>query len=263
MGASMSNLAVNTVPFDDGCMPPRAKPPYVPPEHTGVANVAEVLAGTARLPDARQLNFLGDAKTTGTARFYFAGDLALLKQPCVSIVGTRDVSDAGAKATEHLARKLVDAGIVVVSGLAYGVDAVAHTATLAQGGRTIAVIGTPLDRATPSENAPVQEIIYRDHLLISPFRRGEKTHRSHFPVRNRLMAILSDATVVMEASDTSGTLHQAAECTRLGRWLFIAKSVVDDSRLTWPQKFLRYDTCVVLEKVSQITDRVLKASSSR
>ena len=74
------------------------------------------------------------------------------------------------------------------------------------------------------------------------------------------MAMLSDATVVMEASDTSGTLHQAAECTRLGRWLFIAKSVVDNPKLTWPEKFLKYDTCVVLEKVSQITDRLIKSS---
>ena len=70
------------------------------------------------------------------------------------------------------------------------------------------------------------------------------------------MGPLTDATVVMEASDTSGTLHQAAECTRLGRWLFIAKSVVDDPSLTWPKKFLKYDTCLPLERVSDITDRI-------
>jgi DNA processing protein len=71
------------------------------------------------------------------------------------------------------------------------------------------------------------------------------------------MATLSDATVVIEASDTSGTLHQAAECTRLGRWLFIAKSVVDDRTLTWPRKFLKYETCIPLETVEDITSRVL------
>jgi DNA processing protein len=109
----------------------------------------------------------------------------------------------GAAATEWLARKLSDAGIVVVSGLAYGVDTVAHTAALAQGGKTIAVLGTPLDKASPSENSDLQESIYREHLLISQFSSGEKTHRSNFPLRNRLMATISDATVVMEASDAS------------------------------------------------------------
>jgi DNA processing protein len=163
-------------------------------------------------------------------------------------------------ATDWLTRKLVGGGIVIVSGLAYGVDTVAHTATLNAGGKTIAVLGTPLDKSSPSENAPLQERIYREHLLISQFSSDQRIHRSNFPLRNKLMALLSDATVVMEASDTSGTLHQAAECTRLGRWLFIAKSVVDNPALTWPNKFRKYDNCIVLERVSQITDRVLKFS---
>jgi DNA processing protein len=222
--------------------------------------LSEALRGTDRLPDNKQLKLIGDPKDPGDQRLYFAGDLTLLKRPCVSIVGTRQVSDAGVVATEWLTRKLVDAGIVIVSGLAYGVDTVAHTTALESNGKTIAVIGTPLDKASPSENARLQERIYREHLLISPFRQGEKTHRSHFPVRNRLMATLSDATVVMEASDTSGTLHQAAECTKRGRLLFIAKSVVDDPKVSWPKKFLKYDTCVVLEKASQIMERVLKFS---
>ncbi len=232
---------------------------YVAPKNAGAILLSEALRGTPRFPDAKQLNFLGDAKNRGL-RIFYAGDLSLLQRPCVSIVGTRQVSDAGRIATDWLARKLVDAGIVIVSGLAYGVDTVAHTAAIAQGGKTIAVIGTPLDKASPAENTPLQECIYRQHLLISQFRAGERTYRTNFPLRNRLMAVLSDATVVVEASDTSGTLHQAAECTKLGRWLFIAKSVVDDPTLSWPRKFMKYDTCVALEKVSQITDRLLKSS---
>ena len=120
------------------------------------------------------------------------------------------------------------------------------------------MIGTPLDRAYPPENARLQETIYRDHLLISQFSPGTRTFRASFPQRNKLMATLTDATVVMEASDTSGTLHQAAECTRLGRWLFIAKSVVDDESLEWPRKFLKYETCVPLTDISDITSRILK-----
>jgi DNA processing protein len=253
----MSDVAGWKVPADDYPMPRRAKFTYVPPTNPGITTLASALRGTGRLPENKQLGFLDGAKGNTETPIYYAGDLSLLARSCVSIVGTRDVSDPGATATDWLARKLVNAGIVIVSGLAYGVDAVAHKASIAAGGKTIAVIGTPLDKASPAENAPLQEEIYRNHLLISQFRRGEKTHRSSFPLRNKLMAVISDATVVMEASDTSGTLHQAAECTKLGRWLFIAKSVVDDRRVSWPAKFLKYDTCVVLDKVSQITDRVL------
>jgi DNA processing protein len=256
----MSDLAGWEVPADDYPMPRRANPTYAPPKNPGVTTLAEALRGTGRLPENKQLGFVEGAKGNGQTPIYYAGDLSLLTRPCVSIVGTRDVSDAGATATDWLVRKLADAGIVIVSGLAYGVDAVAHKAAIAGEGKTIAVIGTPLDKASPSANAPLQQEIYRNHLLISQFRKGEKTHRSSFPLRNRLMALLSDATVVMEASDTSGTLHQAAECTKLRRWLFIAKSVVDDRQLTWPQKFLKYDTCIVLDKVSQITDRILRSS---
>ena len=149
----------------------------------------------------------------------------------------------------------------MVSGLAYGVDTVAHTTAIETGGRTIAVIGTPLDKASPAENKRLQEEIYREHLLISQFAEGSRIFPSSFPQRNKLMATLTDATVVMEASDTSGTLHQAAECTRLKRWLFIAKSVVDDPALSWPKDFLRYETCVPLRNVSDITSRILKLDS--
>jgi len=221
--------------------------------------LSEALRDTGRMPSSKQLHFLGHGeKGRGDIPLFFPGDLSLLKQPCVAIVGTRQVSDAGRLRTTRLARELVDAGVVIVSGLAYGVDTAAHQTAIEHGGRTIAVIGTPLDKASPSENAPLQEHIHREHLLISRFAVGERTFRTNFPLRNRLMAIISDATVVVEASDTSGTLHQAAECTRLGRWLFIAKSVVDDRSLSWPSKFLKYETCLPLEHVSQITSRILE-----
>jgi DNA processing protein len=143
-----------------------------------------------------------------------------------------------------------------VSGLAKGVDRAAHEGALAAGGKTVAVIGTPLSKAYPIENAHLQEQIYREHLLISPFAEGEAVYKSNFPARNRVMAALSDATAIIEASDTSGTLHQAAECTRLKRWLFISQAIVDDPTVTWPAKFLSYERAVVLTKVSDITERI-------
>ena len=90
--------------------------------------------------------------------------------------------------------------------------------------------------------------------MISPFSEGQVVYKSNFPVRNRVMAALSDATVIIEASDTSGTLHQAAECQRLGRWLFIAKSVADDPALKWPRKFLGLPKTKVLASTAEIID---------
>lgn len=255
----MSQVDASTALADDPWMPPRAQSRYVPPKESRSILLSEALRGTNRLPANQQLDFVG-TKDRADLTIFYAGDLSLLKLPSVAIVGTRQVSKAGTAATAWLTRKLVDAGFVIVSGLAYGVDTIAHTTAINHGGKTIGVIGTPLEKATPSENANLQEQIYRDHLLISRFPKGDRTFKTSFPLRNRLMAVLSDGTIVMEASDTSGTLHQAAECTKLGRWLFIAKSVVDDPTLSWPKKFLKYETCVPLERASQVTDRILKSS---
>ena len=178
---------------------------------------------------------------------YMAGDLELLRSPCVAVVGTRDVSEEGARRTRKLAAMLVQSQITVVSGLAMGVDTQAHSAALAAGGKTIAVIGTPMDRCNPQRNAPMQEEIYRQHLLISQFAWGGNVYPQNFPQRNRTMAAVSDATIIVEAGDTSGTLHQAVECVSLGRPLFILRSLVNDGRLKWPGKFLHHPTVHVLD----------------
>jgi DNA processing protein len=106
----------------------------------------------------------------------------------VAVVGTREVSEEGARRTRKLAAMLVQSQITVVSGLAMGVDTQAHSAALAAGGRTIAVIGTPMDRCNPQRNAPMQEEIYRQHLLISQFEWGSTVFPQNFPQRNRTMA---------------------------------------------------------------------------
>lgn len=260
----MSSIAVGVARTDDAHMAQarakRSTSKYRPPDQPQTMMLSEAVAGTGRLDASNQLSFLPGGKERGDIRLFYAGDVSLLRRPCVSIVGTRDVSPSGIAATEWVTRALVKAGIVIVSGLAYGVDAVAHKTAIAAGGKTIAVIGTPLDKATPSENAHLQEEIYREHLLISQFPSGSTTFPANFPVRNRLMATLSDATVVIEAKDKSGTLHQAAECTRIGRPLFIAKPLAESLEITWPKDFLKYDTCFTLERVSQITEKVLKSS---
>lgn len=234
---------------------------YEPPMHVNCIKLSEILEFCGRRsPDQQQISFLAGGEigldANGDLPVYWAGNLSLLKAPCVSIIGTRKVSPEGAARARRLARELVKAGVVVVSGLAEGVDTEAlQTATEADGS-AVAVIGTPLDKAYPAQNKRLQETIWRGHLLISQFASGSRVYKANFPRRNRLMAAISDASVVIEASDTSGTLHQAAECARLGRWLFIAKSVVDDPRLTWPRKFLNAPTCAILSSTADVLSRL-------
>jgi DNA processing protein len=198
------------------------------------------------------MSFLRDASSGREATVFYAGELDLLDAPTVSIVGTREVSDAGWKRASQLARELAKSGVTIVSGLAKGVDTAALTSAISNGGRVAAVIGTPLDKAYPAENWELQQQIYAHHLLMSPFKEGDRVFKSNFPVRNRV----SDATVIIEASDTSGTLHQAAECVSLGRWLFIAKSVVDDKSLKWPTRFLGQPKVGVLSSPGEIISAI-------
>src|SRR5712692_11388665 len=208
--------------------------PYTPPvsELVHISTLDALIAGIRSIGSEQQTRFQSDH------RLWCVGDTSLLRRKCVAIVGTRQVSPEGAARSRRLARELAAAGVVIVSGLAKGVDTEALGAAIEAGGRVVAVIGTPIDRAYPAENKQLQERIYREHLLISQFAPGERVFPTNFPERNKLMAALSDATVITEAGDTSGTLHQAAECGRLGRWLFICRSVVDDPSLQWPKRFL-------------------------
>jgi DNA protecting protein DprA len=249
-------LTATKPPSADGHAPRRRRG-YTPPRDRHAYPFADLLQriGRARLED-RQLNFLRDASSGREATVFYAGDLDLLDAPSVSIVGTREVSEAGWKRASQLAREFVKSGVTIVSGLAKGVDTAALRSAISNGGHVVAVIGTPLDKAYPAENAELQQQIYAHHLLMSPFKEGDRVFKSNFPVRNRVMAAISDATVIIEASDTSGTLHQAAECVSLGRWLFIAKSVVDDKNLKWPARFLGQPKVGVLSSPDEIISAI-------
>lgn len=166
----------------------------------------------------------------------------------VSVVGSRQASPEGLSRARRLAKLLLSREVVVVSGLAEGIDTAAHTAAIEQGGRTIAVIGTPLDKVYPKKNTDLQHRIMEEHLCISQFPSGYPTRPACFPMRNRTMALLSDVTVIIEASDTSGSLSQGWEALRLGRGLFITNSVAQDSRLAWPKEFLHYGARVLSDE---------------
>lgn len=185
---------------------------------------------------------------------YLRGDASLLAGTRrVAIVGTRDASREGLLRARRLARELVAHNIVVVSGLAAGIDTAAHRAAIEFGGRTIAVLGTPLDRVFPKENGALQTEIGTEHLLVSQFARGARIDASNYIARNRTMALLSHASVVVECGDTSGSLSQAAETMRHGRPLFLLRSAANDPTLQWPQRFVSRGA-IVLDRVDQILE---------
>jgi DNA processing protein len=167
------------------------------------------------------------------ANLYAAGDLKLLARPCVAVVGSREASTEGRRTAWQLASELVAQGVVVVSGLAAGIDAAAHRGAMETGGHTIAVIGTPLDRVYPKRHARLQESIHEQHLLLSPFAPGTGTTRGHFPARNRVMARIADATVVVEAGEKSGTVHQVNESLAIGRPVLVAECLLRGRGVTW------------------------------
>ncbi len=182
-------------------------------------------------------------------RLYAAGDPAFLKTGArVSIVGSRNASKDGLARARKLARALVEHKAVVVSGLALGIDTSAHRAAIEAQGRTVAVIGTPLDRFYPKENEVLQREIMRNHLCVSQFQVGYPTQPKNFPIRNRTMALMSDATVIIEAGETSGSLHQGWEALRLGRALYISKCLTEHPGLKWPAKMLAYGARVLSDE---------------
>ena len=175
--------------------------------------------------------------------FYYQGWWDLAYSRSVAVVGTRKPSREGKLRARRLVRLLVADGFTVASGLAAGIDRVAHETAIGEGGHTIAVIGTPLSHSYPKENRDLQRQIASDFLLISqvPLRRYEsqdyRRNRGFFPQRNVTMSALTEATIIVEAGVTSGTLIQARAALRQGRSLFILDSCFRNPRLTWPAKF--------------------------
>lgn len=190
---------------------------------------------------------------------YYRGNWELVETPSVAIVGTRNPTADGVLNAKRIAHALVREGFTVVSGLAKGIDTAAHTAAMESKGKTIAVIGTPLFEYYPKENKALQEEIAERFLLVSqvPFLRyaqqSYKTNRLFFPARNVTMSALTQATIIVEAGNTSGTLVQARAALAQGRKLFILESCFRNPELTWPAKYERQGA-IRVKNVSQIME---------
>jgi len=141
---------------------------------------------------------------------YAIGDVSLLNQPAIAIIGTRRPSIYGAKQAEKFAYELAKSGFVIVSGMARGIDSVAHKGALTANGKTIAVLGCGVDICYPPEHSQLKSLIEKNGLVISPFPLGTAPLPGQFPSRNSIVSGISKGVLVIECAEKSGTFSTVA-----------------------------------------------------
>jgi DNA processing protein len=176
------------------------------------------------------------------ARLYLrgAGDAELLlSRPAVAVVGARACSPYGAQVARMLGRELAAAGVVVVSGLARGIDGEAHRGALETDGHTVAVLGCGIDRDYPATHAALARSIGERSLLVSEYEAGVEPAPWRFPARNRIIAGLCAATIVVEARERSGALITADFALEEGREVFVVPGEITSALCAGTNALLR------------------------
>ncbi|MGV3708695.1 MAG: DNA-processing protein DprA [Gemmatimonas sp.] len=178
---------------------------------------------------------------------WIAGSLAVAATPCVAIVGTRHASPYGLRVARAIAQACAREGVGVVSGLARGIDGAAHEGALEAGGRTVGVLGTPLDQAFPRQHRALQSQIARDGLLMSEMNPGEHAAAWTFPRRNRIIAALSQLVVVVEAGLKSGALITVEHAHVLGITVAAVPGMIDNAQAHGTNQLLRDGAHVITD----------------
>lgn len=182
---------------------------------------------------------------------FVAGQLLPQDSRSVSVVGSRNSSTAGIDTTRTLVSGLVEAGYTVVSGLAAGIDTAAHTTALAQGGRTLAVLGTGLRKCYPPQNQELALQIADRCALVSQFWPDAPPTRRNFPMRNAVTSGMTRGTVIVEATHTSGTRVQARLALAQGRPVFLFASLL---RQPWARELSRRPGTHVVDGARQVVE---------
>jgi DNA processing protein len=175
------------------------------------------------------------------------GDLATLRAPVVAIVGTRKATAYGERATRELSGALARAGACIVSGMARGIDGIAHLAALDAHGRTVAVLGTGVDIAYPAGHRPLHARIRAQGLLLSEEPPGAHAGPGSFPRRNRLIAALASITIVVEAGVKSGASITATHALELGRTIAAVPGPIDSPQSAGANALLRDGATVIAD----------------
>lgn len=182
---------------------------------------------------------------------FVAGALVPNDRHAVAVVGTRQPSPRGKQTARALAHRLVAEGFTVVSGMAAGIDTVAHEAALERDGRTLAVIGTGLDRCYPRQNLDLQRRIVRYGAVVSQFWPETRPSRANFPLRNALMAGLTEASVIVEASAMSGTRIEARAALSMQRVVVLLDTLLEQQ---WAKDLSDHPGVKVVHSPAQAVD---------
>lgn len=188
---------------------------------------------------------------------YYYGDLSILDNKCLAVIGSREAGPYGIKMTRRIIPELCRHGICIVSGLAKGIDLEAHNATIGAKGKTVAVLGNGIDYCYPKENIGTYETIRKEHLLISEYPHEVKPEKHFFPWRNRLIAGLSHGVFVVEAKKQSGTSITVNHALQQGKDIFVLPHPADDDNST---NRLIKDGAILVERPEDITEELMPNS---
>jgi DNA processing protein len=200
-----------------------------------------------------------DAMKRYPKKLHYRGNLALLKRPAVSIVGTRRASPYTLETIRKLARALASRGVCIVSGAAMGVDAAAHTGAGAE--NTIAVTGTGIDIRYPAINASMIRTIEQKGLVLSPFEKGSAPTHWSFVVRNEIVVALGEILVVGEAELRSGTMHSVRYAQAMGKPIYVLPHRMHESSGT--QMLLQRGRAEAIYDIEAFAERFGKATDTR
>jgi DNA processing protein len=189
---------------------------------------------------------------------YVRGSFVPEDRIAIAIVGSRFASSYGKGVARDLARGLAEKGVTIVSGLARGIDAEAHRAALAEGGRTVAVLGSGLDIIYPSEHKSLAAEIPAHGAVVSEFPLGSKPDAVHFPYRNRVISGLTLGTVVVEAAENSGSLITARCALEQNREVFAVPGPITTSRSRGPHRLIK-DGAKLVEGIDDILSEIAPA----
>ncbi len=196
------------------------------------------------------------------AVLFMRGSPEVLKGPSVAVIGSRRCSLYGRKTARKLAGGLSGAGVCVVSGLARGIDAESHRGAMQQGGRTAAVLGGGLDSIYPSEHTALAEAIARCGCLLSEYPPGVRPTRYSFPERNRIISGLSDAVVVVEAGQRSGTMITVGTALDQGRDVYAVPGEIGRSTSTGTNRLIRDGAGIILSAEEFLQDLGLEVKQN-
>lgn len=187
---------------------------------------------------------------------FYEGNLALASSRSIAVVGTRQPSDEGLVRTRRLVQALTDTSTTVASGMAAGIDTAAHESALAHGMPTVAVMGTGVMQTYPRQNQQLRERIADAGLVVTQFWPSQPPGRHTFPMRNVITSGISTATIVVEASDTSGARLQARIAAEQGRTVLLLKSLVEAR--VWASEMVDSGRASIVDSPSHLADTLAK-----